>query len=86
MSVKDEQVKNVEEVVVNEVDTTELVELEKETKKAKVIEIAKKVGKIAGLAALAVGGFILGAAICGKSENNNSDVIDAEFEVEETDA
>lgn len=75
MSNKDEQVKNVnEEVVVNE--ATEMMELEKEAKKAEVVKLAIKVGKIVGVAAIGVAAFIVGKKSGSNSDCNVSDLID----------
>ena len=61
MSVKDVQAKKLEEeVVVNECETTELVEVNKEAKKAKAVKVAKKVGKIAAIAGVGFLGYLLG--------------------------
>lgn len=84
----DESKKLKEEVVVDEVETTELVNLNEEAKKAKLINIAKKGLKVAGVILVGVIGYVIGKA--NNSDNeieiDNSEVIDAEFTVEETDA
>lgn len=86
MSVKDEQTTNLqEENVVNEVETTELVQVDKEARKAKVVSIAKKVGKVAGVAAIGIVGFLLGRGSAGKSEYDDSNVIDVDCEVIDSD-
>lgn len=80
MSVKDEQTKNLEEVV--EVEATENVDLGKESKKAKVIKLAKKVGKVAGVVAVGVVGFLIGSAVGSKSDNSDSDIVELDNDVE----
>lgn len=78
--------KNLEnnEVVVNEVETTELVEVNKEAKKAKVKKVAKKVGKIAAVAGVGLLGFLLGRGSGKRSAYNESEAIDVEYDVEQT--
>lgn len=78
--------KNLEnkEVVVNEVETTELVETNKEERKAKVVKVAKKVGKVAAVAGIGLLGFLLGRGSAKKSEYNDSEVIDVDYDVEQT--
>ena len=83
MSNKDEQTKVFEaEVEVNEVETAELVTLEKEAKKAKAIEIAKKVGKVAGIVAIGVGGFLLGKSVVKNSDVNVAELIEVSLDNE----
>ena len=82
MSVNDEQTKMLEEVEVNVDETTEMVELEKEAKKAKIVATAKKGLKIAGVAAIGVVGFLLGKSTSSKNDYNDSDVIDVDYEKE----
>ena len=84
MSVNEEKTTiNEEEVVQNE--TKELVETNKEDKKAEVKAKAKKVLKIAGVAAIGVLGFLLGTKATEKSEYNNSEPIEVEYETEDSD-
>ena len=82
MSVKDVQAKKLEEeVVVNECETTELVEVNKEAKKAKAVKVAKKVGKIAAIAGVGFLGYLLGTKAGSKTEyeyDDNSEIIDVE--------
>jgi hypothetical protein len=86
MSTKNDEVKILEEEVVkNEVETTELVVTEKEAKKAKMTATAKKGLKIAGLAAIGIVGFLIGRGSAAKAESNDSDIIDMEYEVVESD-
>lgn len=86
MSVKNEQTENLkEEVAVNEVETTELVEVKGESKKAKTKRVAKKVGKIAAVAGIGILGYILGTKAGKKSVNNNSEIIDVEYDTESDD-
>ena len=87
MSVKNETKKVEEEVVVNEVKTTDLVEVEKEAKKPLIGAKAKKVLKVAGVALVGgVLGYFLGSKT--SSSNDSYDISDeVEYEVvEETDA
>lgn len=86
MSMKDEQKEILEEEVVVEEEATELVDWEKEAKKAKVIAIAKKVGKVAGVVAVGVIGFLIGSAVKSNSQNDDSDIIEVELETEQTEA
>lgn len=77
MSSNNEQTKNLEEeVVVNEMETTELVELDKEAKKAEMVRIAKKVLKIAGIATIGIVGFYLGTKASGTSDYDASEMIE----------
>lgn len=76
MSVKDEQVKNVNEEVVVEVEATETVQLDKEAKKAEMLNLAKKVLKIAGVVTVGVAGFLIGSKSGKSSDCNVSDLID----------
>ena len=70
MSKNEEQKQKLEaEVVVNENQTTALVEVTKEDKKAKMVGAAKKVGKIAGIALL--GGIV--GYLCGASKAKSYD-------------
>lgn len=85
MSVKNENTEKLEEVVENkEVETTELVECEKETKKDKAVKTVKKIGKRVGKFAVITGvgvlGFLLGRSSASKTEYDNSEVIDVECE------
>lgn len=85
MSVRDEQTEILEEeVVVEEKETTDLVELEREAKKAKTVKIAKKVGKIAAVAGVGILGFILGSKSSKKSYDNSE--VEVEYGTEESDA
>ena len=86
MSMKDEQKEILEEEVVVEEEATELVDWEKEAKKAKVIAIAKKVGKVAGVVAVGVIGFLIGSAVKSNSQNDDSDIIEVELETEQIEA
>ena len=79
---KIEENKNVEEVVVNEVETTELVEISKEEKKAKAVKVAKKVGKVAAVAGIGLLGFLLGRGSVRKTEYSDSEAIDVDYDVE----
>lgn len=78
--------KNLEnnEVVVNEVETTELVEVNKEAKKAKVKEVAKKVCGIVTVASVGLLGFLLGRSSGKRSTCNESEAIDVDYDVEQT--
>lgn len=88
MSVKEESKKLNEEVVVDENKTTEteMVVKEEEVKTSKAKTIVKTGLKIAGVGAIGVLGFLLGAK-CGrkKDEDNydDSEVIEAEIIDEE---
>lgn len=84
MSVREDEQTEIleEEVVVNENETTELVEMEKEAKKAKAIKVAKKAGKVAAIVGVGVLGYILGT----KSSKKSYDDSEIEIEVDETDA
>lgn len=66
---KNEEAKNLE------VEELALAE-EKEIKKAEMVKLAKKVGKIAGVAAIGVVGYLIGAKSNGNSECNVADLID----------
>lgn len=81
MSVNDEKTKILEEeIVVNEVEeTTDLVETDKEAKKAKMMNTGKKVLKVAGVAAVGFVGYLLGTKAGKKSQYNEDEIIDAEF-------
>lgn len=68
------------EVVVNEVEATQLVEVEKEAKKAKTVKVAKKVGKIAAVAGVGLLGFLLGRKTGTKYVYDDSEVIDVDYE------
>lgn len=83
MSLENEQIKK-EEVVVEEVNSTELVEVDKEAKKAKIKKVAKKVGKVAAVAGVGLLGFLLGRGSGKKSAYNESEAIDVEYDVEQT--
>lgn len=67
---KGEEVKNLE------VEELALAE-EKEIKKAEMVKLAKKVGKIAGVAVIGVVGYLIGAKTNSNSECNVTDLIDA---------
>lgn len=70
MSKNEEQkLKLEEEVVVNENQTTALVEVTKDDKKAKMVGTAKKVGKFVGIALL--GGVV--GYLCGVNKANKYD-------------
>lgn len=76
MSERENQTKKLEEeVVVNEGETVGLVELEKEAKKAKIVNIAKKVGILAGVGILS---FMLGRKSASHTSCNDSEVIEVE--------
>lgn len=77
MSMNDVETKNLEEVV--EVETT--VELNEENKKAKVIAVAKKAGKIIGTVIVIGGlGYIIGSKVSKGSDCNVSEIIDVTLE------
>lgn len=88
MLLKNDESKKLNEEVVVDVETTEMVELDKEAKKAKLLDIAKKGLKFAGVVLVGVIGYAIGKASNSgdEIEMNNSEVIDAEFTVEETEA
>lgn len=69
-----EQKEILREEVVCEETTTELVE--SEAKKAKMIAIAKKVGKVAAVVGVGVLGFILGTKVSSASEYDCSEIIE----------
>ncbi len=76
MSVKDEQTKNLEEmVVVNQNEATEMVD-DKEAKKAKLKNTGKKVLKVAGVAAVGVIGYLLGSKASKKCDYDDSEYVD----------
>lgn len=79
MSVKDEQAKLENEVVVDE--TTEMVEVEKEPKKSKKSTL-KKVGKGVAIAGLGLLIYGLGKRSGRKSANTESEAIEVEYEAE----
>ncbi len=84
MSVREDEQNEIleEEVVVEENETTELVEMEKEAKKAKAKKVAKKVGKVAAVVGVGILGYILGT----KSGKKSYDDSEIEINVDETDA
>ena len=85
MSVNDEKIKNLEEeVVVNESNSTDLVELDKEERKAKLMTKGKKALKVAGVIGVGFIGYLIGTKVGKKSQYDDSEIIDAEFvEVDE---
>ena len=76
---QDKETKNLEEeVVVNE--TTEMVVAEENTKKAKVVKVAKTVGKVAAVAGIGILGFILGRkSASGSDYDDSEEVIDVDY-------
>lgn len=88
MSVKQENENLEKKVVVNEneeVETTELVETEVETKGSKLKKVGKTMLKVAGVAGVGLLGFILGAKCSKKSdeEDYEAEVVEAEIIDEE---
>lgn len=85
MSGKNEKTETLEKkIVVNEVETTEMVNVEKEAKKPILSAKVKKVLKIAGVAAVGVAGFFLGTKVNGDYETVDYEVINSD-EQENTD-
>lgn len=78
MSVENKETEIFEEEVVNESETMELVETDKEVKKAEMKTKAKKVLKIAGVAAVGLLGYLLGTKASSKCECYESEVVDVE--------
>ena len=70
---KNEELKN--EVTNLEVEA-ELTEEMKKDKKAEMLKLAKKVGKIVGIASLGVVGYFIGVKTKSNSECNVADLID----------
>lgn len=85
MSVKDENTEILnEEVVVDEVSSTEMMEVEKEAKRAKRAKIAKTAGKVAVVAGIGALAYILGFNKGKKSSTyDDSETIDVEYETED---
>lgn len=79
--VKKEQLE--EKAVVKEVETKELVPTIEESKKAKIIRVGKKIGKIFGIAAFGGLCFALGKKTKSSSEpeyyENDSEVVEGEI-------
>lgn len=86
MSVQNEQTENMKkEVVVQGNEHSADLVVEVETKKTKAIRVAKKVGKVAAVVGVGLLGFLLGTKAGKKSEYNDSDIIDVEYEEVNTD-
>ena len=79
---KNQSMEQVEKEVIVMENAEEMVELEKAEKKAKAVKIAKKVGKIAAVAGVGVLGYILGTKASRKSNYDDSEVIDVNYEAE----
>lgn len=83
MSTKKESTEQLEKkVVVNEVEATDLVQVEENVKTAKLKQTGIKVLKIAGVATVGVIGFLLGTK-AGKNSVED-DQYEVEYEVVET--
>lgn len=85
MEMKEKENEILEEVAVNE-EVIDVVDLEKEAKKAKIMTIAKKVGKIAGVVLVGVLGSTIGYAIGKNSVAIDSENVEVDLETEIIDA
>lgn len=80
MTVNEAQTEKLEkEVVVNESETTEMVEVVKEDKKAKAKKVGKTALKVAGVTALGVICYALGIKKGRKTQYDEVEIIDAEI-------
>lgn len=79
---KNQSIENVKKEVIVMENTEEMVELEKAEKKAKAVKVAKKVGKVAAIAGVGILGYILGTKASKKSNYDDSEVIDVNYDAE----
>ena len=82
---KEENKEIIEEGVVVE-EATEVMVSEgetKESKKAKYISIAKNVGKVLGYVLAAGIGFAIGKSVSGRSEDNEPEIIEVDYDIDQ---